>query len=71
MGAILFAIMGLAWFVDIWLRSNSKLLRALGLTTIFGVAASFVFWLPVFLGLSIERTALSLRLWDFWIFNWI
>jgi dolichyl-phosphate-mannose-protein mannosyltransferase len=71
MGAVLFAIMGLAWFVDIWLRSNSKLLQALGLTTIFGVAASFVFWLPVFLGLSIERTALSLRLWDFWIFNWI
>jgi dolichyl-phosphate-mannose-protein mannosyltransferase len=71
MGAILFAIMGLAWFVDIWLRSNSKVSQALGLTTIFGVAASFVFWLPIFLGLSIERTALSLRLWDFWIFNWI
>ncbi len=71
MGAILFAIMGLAWFVDIWLRSNSKLLQALGITTIFGDAASFVFWLPIFLGLPIERTALSLRLWDFWIFNWI
>jgi dolichyl-phosphate-mannose-protein mannosyltransferase len=71
MGAILFAIMGLAWFADIWLRSSSKLWQAVGLTTIFGVAASFVFWLPIFLGLSIERTALSLRLWDFWIFNWI
>jgi dolichyl-phosphate-mannose-protein mannosyltransferase len=71
MGAVLFAMMGLAWFVDLWLRSSSKLWQVVGLTTIFGVAASFVFWLPVYLGLSIEKTDLSLRLWDFWIFNWI
>jgi dolichyl-phosphate-mannose-protein mannosyltransferase len=71
MGAVLFAIMGLAWFVDLWLRSNSKLWQVLGLTTIFGVAASFVFWLPIYLGLSIEKSDLTLRLWDFWIFNWI
>ena len=71
MGAVLFAIMGLAWFVDVWLRSSAKLWQAVGLTTIFGVAASFVFWLPIFLGLSIEKTDLSLRLWEFWIFHWI
>jgi dolichyl-phosphate-mannose-protein mannosyltransferase len=71
MGAILFAIMGLAWLVDVSLRSSSKLWQAAGLTTIFGVAASFVFWLPIYLGLSIEKTALHYRLWDFWIFNWI
>jgi dolichyl-phosphate-mannose-protein mannosyltransferase len=71
MEAVLFAIMVLAWFVDVWLRSNSKLWQAVGLTTIFSVAASFVFWLPIFLGLSIEKTELSLRLWEFWIFHWI
>jgi dolichyl-phosphate-mannose-protein mannosyltransferase len=71
MGAVLFAIMGLAWFVDRWLRSSSKFWQAAGLTTIFMVAASFVFWLPIYLGLPIEKSALSLRLWDFWIFNWI
>jgi dolichyl-phosphate-mannose-protein mannosyltransferase len=71
MGAVLFAIVGLAWIVDNFLRSSSKLWQAAGLTTIFSIAGAFVFWLPIYLGLSIEKTALSLRLWDFWIFNWI
>jgi dolichyl-phosphate-mannose-protein mannosyltransferase len=71
MGAVLFAILGLAWVVDLGLRSRSKLWQIAGLTTIFGVAAAFIFWLPIFLGLSIEKTQLSLRLWDFWIFHWI
>jgi dolichyl-phosphate-mannose-protein mannosyltransferase len=71
MGAVLFAIMGLAWFVDLWLRSGSRLWQVAGLTTIFSVAASFVFWLPVYLGLSIDQSELHYRLWDFWIFNWI
>ncbi|WP_309741705.1 MULTISPECIES: phospholipid carrier-dependent glycosyltransferase [unclassified Chamaesiphon] len=71
MGAVLFAIMGLAWLVDLGLRSRSQPLQIAGLTTIFSVAAAFVFWLPIFLGLSIEKTQLSLRLWDFWIFHWI
>jgi dolichyl-phosphate-mannose-protein mannosyltransferase len=71
MGAVLFAIVGLAWIVDIFLRSSSKLWQAAGLTTIFSIAGAFVFWVPIYLGLSIDKTALSLRLWDFWIFNWI
>jgi dolichyl-phosphate-mannose-protein mannosyltransferase len=71
MGAVLFAMMGLAWFVDLWLRSGSRVWQVAGLTTIFSVAAGFVFWMPVYLGLSIDRSALFDRLWDFWIFNWI
>lgn len=71
LGGVLFAILGLAWLVDLGLRSSSKLWQVAGLTTIFSVAAAFVFWLPIYLGLSIDKMALSLRLWDFWIFNWI
>ena len=71
MGAVLFAIVGLAWWVDTWLRSGSKFLQIVGLTTIFSVAAAFVFWLPIYLGLSIAKTDLSLRLWNFWLFDWI
>ncbi len=71
MGAVLFAMMGLAWFVDSWLRSSSRVWQVAGLTTIFSVAASFVFWMPVYLGLSIDRATLFDRLWNFWIFNWI
>jgi dolichyl-phosphate-mannose--protein O-mannosyl transferase len=71
MGAILFAIMGLAWFVDHWLYSNSKLWQGIGLTVVFGIIFSFVFWLPIYLGLPLDRTGLGLRLWHFWIFNWV
>lgn len=71
LGAVLFAIVGLAWWVDIWLRSGYRSLQIAALTTIFGIAAAFVFWLPIYLGLPIEKSALSLRLWDFWLFNWI
>ena len=71
MGAVLFAIVGLAWWVDVWLRSNSRLMYAVGLTAIFSIEAAFVFWLPIYLGLSIAKAELSLRLWSFWIFNWI
>jgi dolichyl-phosphate-mannose-protein mannosyltransferase len=71
MGAVLFAIMGLAWVVDVWMRSSSIIWRVAGLTTIFSVAATFVFWLPTYLGLSISGADLHYRLWDFWIFNWI
>jgi dolichyl-phosphate-mannose-protein mannosyltransferase len=71
MGGLLFATMGLAWFVDLWLRSDAKFWRIAALTTIFSVAGAFVFWLPIYLGLSIDKSALSLRLWNFWIFNWI
>ena len=70
-GGVLFAIVGLAWFVDNWLRSRSQIWQSIGLTTIFSVAAAFVFWVPIYLGLSIEKTQLSWRLWDFWIFHWI
>jgi dolichyl-phosphate-mannose-protein mannosyltransferase len=71
MGAVLFAIVGLAWWVDTWFRSNSRLLYGLAFTTIFSLQAAFVFWLPVYLGISIEKSQLALRLWNFWIFDWI
>jgi dolichyl-phosphate-mannose-protein mannosyltransferase len=71
MGAVLFATMGLAWLVDESLRSSSLWRQWLGLTVIFGIAAAFVFWLPIYLGLPLDRFQLSLRIWNFWPFNWI
>jgi dolichyl-phosphate-mannose-protein mannosyltransferase len=71
MGAVLFAIMGLAWLVDTWLRSSSSFLQGMGLTIIFVVAGGFVFWLPIYLGLPLDSGSLSLRMWNFWIFKWI
>jgi dolichyl-phosphate-mannose-protein mannosyltransferase len=71
MGAVLFAIMGLAWLVDTWLRSDFGLVQGIGLTAIFIIAAGFVFWLPIYLGLPLDSLSLSLRTWNFWIFRWI
>jgi dolichyl-phosphate-mannose-protein mannosyltransferase len=70
MGAVLFAILGLAWLVDNWLRSSSKFSQGMGLTAIFAVAMAFVFWLPIYLGLPLDSANLSLRMWNFWIFKW-
>ncbi len=71
MGALLFATMGLAWLLDEWLRSKSNCLQGLGLTVIFGIAVAFVFWLPIYLGLPLDRSQLNLRIWNAWPFNWI
>ncbi len=71
MGALLFAVLGLAWLVDNWLRSSSKIWQGVGITTIFIIAAAFVFWLPIYLGLPLSQSGLNLRLWDFWLFKWI
>ncbi len=71
MGAVLFAILGLAWVVDSWLRSSFRFFQGVGLTVIFAVAMGFVFWLPIYLGSPLDRVNLSLRMWNFWIFKWI
>jgi dolichyl-phosphate-mannose-protein mannosyltransferase len=71
MGALIFAVIGLAWLVDSWLRSSSQFFQGIGLTSIFVVAAGFVFWLPIYLGLPLDGLNLSLRMWNFWIFKWI
>lgn len=71
MGAVSFAIVGLAWLVDNWLRSNFAMLRGMGLTAIFLIAGGFIFWLPIYLGLPLDSLSLSLRTWNFWIFRWI
>ena len=71
MGAVLFAMMGLAWVVDGWLRSSSKLFQGIGLTVIFSIAGAFVFWLPIYLGLPLDQVGLSWRIWNYSIFNWI
>jgi dolichyl-phosphate-mannose-protein mannosyltransferase len=71
MGAVLFAILGLAWLVDTWLRSSYKFFQGMGLTIVFVVAVGFVFWLPIYLGLPLDSGSLALRMWNFWIFKWI
>jgi dolichyl-phosphate-mannose-protein mannosyltransferase len=70
MGALLFATMGLAAIVDLLLHSKGRSWRGLGIAIIVGIMASFIFWLPIYLGLPITQSGLNLRMWNFFIFNW-
>lgn len=67
MSAAVFAFLGLAWVVDRWLHYQTRL-RIMGVTVIFLVLATFVFCLPIFLGLPLSLPQYQLRIWlNSWI----
>jgi len=63
MGASVFASMALAWLVDRCLGSRHAYLRQLGIAILAIVIFSFLFWLPVYLGLPLSPNDFSLRMW--------
>jgi dolichyl-phosphate-mannose--protein O-mannosyl transferase len=63
MGASVFAMMALAWLVDRWLGSRHPHLRQLGIAIIAIVILSFLFWLPIYLGLPLSPGGFNLRMW--------
>jgi dolichyl-phosphate-mannose-protein mannosyltransferase len=63
MGASVFASMSLAWLVDRWLGSRQAHLRQLGIAILAIVTLSFLFWLPVYLGLPLSPSGFTLRMW--------
>lgn len=63
MPAFVFSLLAIAWLVDRWLQSNQQSLRALGLTAIFLILVSLVFWLPIYLGLPLSPEGFRLRMW--------
>jgi dolichyl-phosphate-mannose--protein O-mannosyl transferase len=71
MGSILFAILGLAWLVDQSIHSEEKWLRGTGITIVFLTIASFIWWLPIYLGLPLDRYQLAMRINNFLIWEWI
>jgi dolichyl-phosphate-mannose-protein mannosyltransferase len=79
MGSLVFAIIGLAWFIDRWLHGNSTQWRNLGMMAIFSIAASFAWWMPIYLGLPLSHAELSQRMLftaELWrrigeVWNWI
>jgi dolichyl-phosphate-mannose-protein mannosyltransferase len=62
MGSLVFAIIGLAWLIDRWLHGPSKAWRSWGVTAIFSISIGFAWWMPVYLGLPLSRTEVSLRM---------
>jgi dolichyl-phosphate-mannose-protein mannosyltransferase len=68
MGAVIFGFLGVAWLVDLSLRSYRRKLRILGVTTTFIIIAAFIFWLPIYLALPLSPQDYRLRMWfNSWI----
>ena len=63
MGASVFSGLAIAWLVDQCLHSYRRELRAMGVTIIFLILLSFVFWMPIYLGLPLSPESYKLRMW--------
>jgi dolichyl-phosphate-mannose-protein mannosyltransferase len=63
MGAGVFALLALAWVLDRCWRSSEAGWRRLGLVGLVLVAITFLFWLPIYLGLPLSPNQFRLRMW--------
>jgi dolichyl-phosphate-mannose-protein mannosyltransferase len=63
MGSSMFGLLGIAWLCDRWLCSHQSRLRNMGITTVFLIAAAFIFWMPIYLGLPLSPLEFKLRMW--------
>lgn len=68
MGSSIFAGLALAWWIDRWLHSPKTYLRGVSVTLIFLFIASFIFWLPIYLGLPLTPQEWQMRIF---LPNWI
>jgi dolichyl-phosphate-mannose-protein mannosyltransferase len=79
MGSLVFAVLALAWVIDRWFHSPNLQLRGWSITAVFAIAAAFIWWLPIYLGLPLSHQQLALRMWfneNTWkaigeMWNWI
>jgi dolichyl-phosphate-mannose-protein mannosyltransferase len=63
MGASVFASLAIAALVDRWLFNPQPKLRRMGVFILGLVFVSFLFWLPVYLGLPLSPNQFRLRMW--------
>ncbi|BAZ06022.1 dolichyl-phosphate-mannose--protein mannosyltransferase [Calothrix sp. NIES-3974] len=63
MTGVVFAFLGLAWFVDWCLQTKNTPLQIIGTAIIWTVIGGFIFWLPIYLGLPLTTSQYSLRMW--------
>ena len=54
MPASMFSSLAIAWLLDGWLQSPSRYWRAIAVTVLFASLASFIIFLPLFLGLPLS-----------------
>lgn len=63
MGASVFASLALAGFLDRWLASSKLRLNRMAWAALAMVLLSFLFWLPIYLGLPLSPLGFRLRMW--------
>ncbi|NJK39963.1 MAG: phospholipid carrier-dependent glycosyltransferase [Oscillatoriales cyanobacterium RM2_1_1] len=63
MGALIFAVMALGWWVEKWVSHDQIWFKVMGIILIFMVTIAFIFWLPIYLGLPINPQAWQARMW--------
>lgn len=57
-----FAILALAWIIEGWLNSNEFVYKGLGVSAIVIIIIGFIYWLPIYLGIPLTQSELSLRM---------
>lgn len=68
MPAYLFASLALAWLIETWSRSAASGLKILAGSLVLVSMASFIFWLPFYLGLPLSQQTWQIRIWlNSWI----
>ncbi|MBW4521342.1 MAG: phospholipid carrier-dependent glycosyltransferase [Scytolyngbya sp. HA4215-MV1] len=63
MGASVFALLAFTGFLDRWLSSSQIHLKRLAWAALGIVLVSFLFWLPIYLGLPLSPLGFRLRMW--------
>jgi dolichyl-phosphate-mannose--protein O-mannosyl transferase len=68
MPSLAFALIASAWAVDYLLAHPLGAMRWTGYSVVLGVAGSFLFFLPIYLGWPISQAAFYARMW---LVSWI
>jgi dolichyl-phosphate-mannose-protein mannosyltransferase len=63
MESLVFAVLAIALLIDHWLQSDQDLRNVAGFTVICLILVSFVFWMPLYLGLPLSPMDIQIRRW--------
>jgi hypothetical protein len=68
LAAYSFALLSLAWWLDLAGRSPQPWVRRGAIAIMAVIIGGFIYWLPVFLGISLKESAFQHRMWfESWI----
>ena len=68
MGSLVFSIMSLSWVLYRFLKSEMNIFKQIAISVIILIIISFLFWLPLYIGLPLMPSEYKIRMWSR---NWI